>query len=217
MDSSQIPKTLPHGDFADDSGCTKAVIPSSFSYTTLRDPQLVSHFMRAHSIRPSSDNLAPFPPTEISPGLMNLPVRSYPLRQVNEPAVYVMGEKAGQKVYPHGMPQGGPIPPGSAPSHQPMPPNVPTGPMSSLPMNMHTQKAMLAQQNTNMEVLERRRERERTGERGPNVGSLRCFFSSRVCTISNVALESRHSGLHLVWTKMNPQMKLIVYQPERWQ
>jgi hypothetical protein len=27
-------------------------------------------------------------------------VRAYPLREINEPAVYVVGERAGQKVYP---------------------------------------------------------------------------------------------------------------------
>jgi hypothetical protein len=38
--------------------------------------------------------------TEIPPHLLNQPVRLYPLREVNEPAVYVVGERAGQKVYP---------------------------------------------------------------------------------------------------------------------
>jgi hypothetical protein len=32
--------------------------------------------------------------------LLNQPVRVYPLREVNEPAVYVVGDRAGQKVYP---------------------------------------------------------------------------------------------------------------------
>lgn len=31
---------------------------------------------------------------------MNQPVRNYPLREINEPSVYVVGDRAGQKVYP---------------------------------------------------------------------------------------------------------------------
>ncbi|KIM74153.1 hypothetical protein PILCRDRAFT_828437 [Piloderma croceum F 1598] len=38
--------------------------------------------------------------------LATQPVRPYPLRQVNEPALYVMGDKMGQKVYPGGHPLG---------------------------------------------------------------------------------------------------------------
>lgn len=37
---------------------------------------------------------------EIPSHLLNQPVRLYPLREVNEPAVYVVGERAGQKFYP---------------------------------------------------------------------------------------------------------------------
>jgi len=98
---------------------------------------------------------------------MNVPVRSYPLRPINEPAVFVMGDKAGQKVYNHGVPQRGPISQVSSPPHHGLPTNVHTG-----SMNLHTQKAMLAQQNMNMEALERRRERERARERSVTVGSL---------------------------------------------
>jgi len=39
-------------------------------------------------------------PIQIPPHLLNQPVRVYPLREVNEPAVYVAGERAGQKIYP---------------------------------------------------------------------------------------------------------------------
>lgn len=74
---------------------------------------------------------------------MNQPVRSYPLRTVNEPSVYVTGEKAGVKVYPPGGPQ------------------MHTGPGG--PPSM--QQAMISQQNNAMESLERRRERERERER----------------------------------------------------
>ena len=95
---------------------------------------------------------------------MNQPVRNYPLRQPNEPALYVMGEKAGQKVFPPGM----------APSHsQGMAPGMPGGMpmpmqgainMPGMPMPMN-QQAMLAQQNSSMEMLERRRERDREAAR----------------------------------------------------
>jgi hypothetical protein len=53
----------------------------------------------------------------ISPTLAVQPVRPYPLRPVSEPAVYVMGDKLGQKVYPPGHPLHGqpyhPPPPGT--------------------------------------------------------------------------------------------------------
>ncbi|KAF9013334.1 hypothetical protein BDQ17DRAFT_1343234 [Cyathus striatus] len=89
-------------------------------------------------------------PTPILPTLINTPVRAYPLRPVSEPAVYVIGEKAGHKVYPPAHPMAG-----GAPGGQPMPP-----PSIGLGMNLSQQQAMLAQQNNNMDALERRR-RER--------------------------------------------------------
>ncbi|KAG6870998.1 hypothetical protein C0995_009095 [Termitomyces sp. Mi166 len=77
---------------------------------------------------------------------MNHPVRNYPLRIVNEPAVYVAGEKMGQKVYP---PSG------------PMQSSAPAMQQPGMPMNFSQQQAMVAQQNTSMELLEqRRREQE---------------------------------------------------------
>ncbi|KAF7370962.1 SWI/SNF and RSC complexes subunit ssr4 [Mycena sanguinolenta] len=83
------------------------------------------------------------PPTQIAPNLMNQPVRSYPLRIYNEPSVYVVGEKAGQKVFPPGA---GPHP----------------GGMGNMPMGMggFNQQQAMAQQNNNMALLERRREQE---------------------------------------------------------
>lgn len=86
---------------------------------------------------------------EIVPSLMNQPLRPYPLRIINEPAVYVIGDKVGQKVYPQGTP---------VPSAPPMPLAQPGMAMG---MNFNQQQAMVAQQNSNMEQLERRRERER--------------------------------------------------------
>jgi hypothetical protein len=83
---------------------------------------------------------------------MNQPVRSYPLRTVNEPSVYVTGEKAGAKVYPPGGPQMHSGPGGSSS----MPPTT-----IGLGMNLNQQQAMISQQNNAMESLERRRERER--------------------------------------------------------
>jgi hypothetical protein len=87
---------------------------------------------------------------DIPPALMNQPVRANPTRSINEPPMYVAGEKMGQKVYPPGV---GPIHGG--PSNM-VPPTIGMG------MNFNQQQAMLAQQNNNMEALEqRRRERER--------------------------------------------------------
>ncbi|KAF8798883.1 hypothetical protein BYT27DRAFT_7121926 [Phlegmacium glaucopus] len=96
------------------------------------------------------------PATHIQQAFMNQPVRAYPLRTVNEPSVYVTGEKAGTKVYPPGGPQmhGGAGGPAS------MPPTT-----IGLGMNLNQQQAMIAQQNNTMESLERRRERERERER----------------------------------------------------
>ncbi|PFH46794.1 hypothetical protein AMATHDRAFT_153824, partial [Amanita thiersii Skay4041] len=99
------------------------------------------------------------PPAQIPP-MANQPVRQYPLRVINEPSVYVMGEKAGQKVFTPGA--GGPGHP--SPMHgggPPMP--VGAGGMGPLGMPFNAQ-AMVAQQNSNMELLERRRERERMRE-----------------------------------------------------
>ncbi|KAG2118396.1 hypothetical protein DEU56DRAFT_838162 [Suillus clintonianus] len=88
------------------------------------------------------------PPIQIVPSLLNNPIRHYPLRQITDPPIYVMGDRAGQKAFPHaagphqgGMPQGGMNP-----------------------------QAMIAQQNSNMEAMERRRERERTRDGNGNVG-----------------------------------------------
>lgn len=87
---------------------------------------------------------------DIQPALMNQPVRPNPIRPINEPPMYVAGEKMGQKVYPPGV---GPIHGGSS---NMVPPTIGMG------MNFNQQQAMLAQQNNNMEALEqRRRERER--------------------------------------------------------
>ncbi|PPQ67974.1 hypothetical protein CVT25_000454 [Psilocybe cyanescens] len=95
------------------------------------------------------------PATQIPPALMSQPIRAYPLLPVNEASVYVLGEKAGHKVYPggggqmHGNPGQGAMPPATI----------------GLGMNYSQQQAMLAQQNSTMESLERRRERERERER----------------------------------------------------
>lgn len=183
----------------------------------------------------------------VPPALANQPVRVYPLRVINEPGVYVAGEKQGQKVFPGiggqgmamagtmgqgmgmsmgvihpsgagmsgpGAGQGGPGPAGGPPTMVPsvggtvgsgLPGGLPVGgsvgvglpggvsgvpgaggggipgtgtpvggvggpPSSSsgvgLGMNLsnmsiHQQHALLAQQNSQMEALERRRERER--------------------------------------------------------
>ncbi|KAL1937831.1 hypothetical protein VTO73DRAFT_12851 [Trametes versicolor] len=97
--------------------------------------------------------------TPIMPSL-NQPVRSYPLRAVNEPAVYVMGEKQGQKVFPGGSSGAGRGP--SAVDRAP-PPDMGMGygmPGMNVPGNP---QALLAHQNSNMEALEKRAIRDRSG------------------------------------------------------
>jgi Fungal domain of unknown function (DUF1750) len=93
------------------------------------------------------------PNIEILPAL-NQPVRSYPLRVVNEPSVYIAGDKMGQKVYASG----------TGPMHG-IPPSIPPMQQPGMPMNFTQQQAMVAQQNNNMEMLERRREQERARNR----------------------------------------------------
>ncbi|TBU25121.1 hypothetical protein BD311DRAFT_809500 [Dichomitus squalens] len=92
--------------------------------------------------------------TPIIPSL-NQPPRNYPLRPVNEPAIYVMGERQGQKVFPGA----------GAPGSIPMTPvsdrpamNYPGMPAIGMPRNP---QGMLAHQNSQMEALERRAQRER--------------------------------------------------------
>ena len=67
------------------------------------------------------------------PSLASQPIRAYPLRQINEPGLYVAGEKAGQKVLPGNQRMGGMVGGGGVGPHN-----------------------MLAQQNREMEALERR-------------------------------------------------------------
>ncbi|KAF8133331.1 hypothetical protein EV363DRAFT_1430654 [Boletus edulis] len=128
------------------------------------------------------------PVIQTVPSLLNSPVRQYPLRQLTEPAVYVMGDKAGHKVFP---PSAGPPPPqgpmgmnpqamgmnqpgmGMNQSGMGMPPQG----MNPQAMGMNPQgigmspQAMLAQQNSNMESLERRRERSYARERSASMGA----------------------------------------------
>ncbi|KAH9850151.1 hypothetical protein C2E23DRAFT_326816 [Lenzites betulinus] len=97
--------------------------------------------------------------TPIIPSL-NQPVRNYPLRPVNEPAVYVMGEKQGQKVFPGpNVPGAGRVP--SVVDRAPAP-DMGMGygmPGMSVPGNP---QALLAHQNSNMDALEKRALRDRS-------------------------------------------------------
>ena len=80
---------------------------------------------------------------------------------INQPPVFVLGEKVGQKVYPPGTGMhAGPT------TGQSIPPGM-------MPYNA---QAMVAQQNANMEMLERRRDRERAREAAANVGSPLIFI-----------------------------------------
>ncbi|KAF9783168.1 hypothetical protein BJ322DRAFT_1008233 [Thelephora terrestris] len=76
---------------------------------------------------------------------LNQPTRSYPLQPVNLPAVYIAGDKVGQKVL-QGTAGG--------------PPGVPPPMGMGYPVPATTQ-SMLAQQNRQMEALERRNAEQR--------------------------------------------------------
>lgn len=112
--------------------------------------------------------------TDIQPQLMNQPVRAYPLRNVNEPPMFVIGERAGQKALPSG--QGGAGGGG------------PPGMISIGNMSMSQQQAMLAQQNSQMESLERRRERAMRERSASNAGV------SKTALFTNVLLLTRKIG-----------------------
>jgi hypothetical protein len=101
---------------------------------------------------------SPSPRLELSaipPALQAQPVRQYPLRQHNEPAVFVLGERQGQRVPPAG-PVGG------------MPPNLGVGAGVGVGVGGRPDaQAMLVQQNREMEALERRNQRERSASMNP--------------------------------------------------
>lgn len=104
----------------------------------------------------------------IQSSLGNTPVRSYPLRPYNEPAVFVLGDRQGQKVnYPNigGLAERG----------QAIPPNV-------MGMGFGNPQALLAQQNSNMEAIERRNQRER--DRSASMSQVNA--ESAVCTFLRV-------------------------------
>lgn len=119
------------------------------------------------------------PAIQIVPSLLNVPIRQYPLRQINEPGVYVMGDKAGQKAFPPGTA----LPPSQAPIGMGLPP-MGVNQQSAIGANhgMATQginaqgmnaQGMIAQQNNALDVLERRRERERGRERSGSMSAPR--------------------------------------------
>ncbi|KAH9048737.1 hypothetical protein EDB84DRAFT_1434146 [Lactarius hengduanensis] len=89
----------------------------------------------------------------VPPPLQTQPVRQYPLRPHNEPAVFVLGERQGQRI------PAGPIAAG-------MPPNVGVGVGIGVGGRPDAQ-AMIAQQNREMEALERRSQRERSASMNP--------------------------------------------------
>lgn len=122
--------------------------------------------------------------------------------------MYVMGDKAGQKAYPPGAgpppPQGpmGMNPQAMGMNQQGMNPQV-MG-MSPQTMGMNPQ-AIIAQQNNNMEALERRRERERARERSGSMGVVRFLsFPPWMCV---EMIGDCSSGLvPLDWTTMTLQV-----------
>ncbi|KAI0747576.1 hypothetical protein C8Q74DRAFT_510852 [Fomes fomentarius] len=113
---------------------------------------------------------------------MNQPARNYPLRPVNEPAIYVMGERQGQKVFPN-APGPGPV---SIPPAAERPGMNYGMPGMGMPGNP---QAMLAHQNSNMEALDRRGQRERGGGMVPTP-SIQRQSASRVVEEDDSADES---------------------------
>ena len=175
--------------------------------------------------------------------VFNQPTRSYPLQPTNLPAVYIAGEKAGQKVMhgttagppvgnvpggvpggippgmqgnipggiPGGMPgsMGGGMPGGPGGPGQQLPPNPGSGPgpMQGVPNQPHpphpghpplqppgpqgvppqmgmgypgpgTTQSMLAQQNRQMEALERRNVQEREQRARGSMSGVSFFYST---------------------------------------
>lgn len=105
------------------------------------------------------------------PNLRGQPVRTYPLRPVNEPAMYVAGENMGRKV---------PVP--SMAGHPGRPPVHPMGAQSTMPGmvgiggGVQHQAAMLAHQNREMEAMDRRQVRDRAGAMPVHTVSEVCFW-----------------------------------------
>lgn len=104
---------------------------------------------------------------------LNTPVRNYPLRPIHDPAVYVLGPKAGQKA---------PLEAGAMAGQHPVDrqPSMPPGGMGQMGMNFPgpmgfagNPQAMLAHQKNNMEALAQRsqRERERSGSMNNRMAS----------------------------------------------
>ncbi|KAF8576569.1 hypothetical protein K439DRAFT_1640396 [Ramaria rubella] len=108
-------------------------------------------------------------PIPIPPQFLTLPVRSYPLRPVNDPRVYVAGERMGQRVPPTG-PTALPAASPSHPPHVAQPNGVGMNMGLGLGIGGMNQAAALAQQNQAMEVLERER-RSRTMAALPNAAA----------------------------------------------
>ncbi|KIJ54452.1 hypothetical protein M422DRAFT_220678 [Sphaerobolus stellatus SS14] len=119
------------------------------------NPQLMlMHYFRADA-------------TVVPQNLLNVQIRHYPLRQVNEPRVFVAGERMGQRVpntlpgpQANGVAPGipGPIPPQAAMGPTPMMNPAAMNPMGmsgSLGLGINT--AQLAHQNQAMDGMERER------------------------------------------------------------
>lgn len=146
--------------FIPGSGETSAsIVRRRFRLTRGGNPLLLLvHYTRGEAVRklyefcPQTTTNHPLSSVAIPPNA-HIPVRSYPLRPVNEPDVFVIGPRSGEKV-----PRGSHAPNGAM---RGPPPGMQGGPVMGMGGNMSQQAAMLAQQNNNMEMLDRRRARER--------------------------------------------------------
>ena len=113
----------------------------------------------------------------IVPSFQNHPVRQYPLRPVHEPATFVIGEKAGQKVFTNQAQAGHPGHPGAPP----MGASTSMGGMPGMVGAMSAQghQAMLAQQSREMEAMDRRQQRARA----PGMAAVSVFFRSAIYAV----------------------------------
>lgn len=91
----------------------------------------------------------------ILPNLRGQPVRAYPLRPINEPAMYVAGENMGRKapVQSQGHP--------GRPTGHPMGATPGMAALAGMGGGIQHQAAMLAHQNREMAEMDRRQARDR--------------------------------------------------------
>lgn len=102
-DLFQAPTLQPRA-FDEDSVCPKGAILALFYSITPEVLVPVSADIGCTPFLSTVSSCLPFL-SAIPPQIIHQPVRAYPIRPPQEPPVFVLGEKAGQKIYPMGHPQ----------------------------------------------------------------------------------------------------------------